>query len=116
MTAALEAFLNDFKASPEDSLAHAIGSVTIDEDDISDDDYDFMEEDHEARERGRQQRKAHREPYPKYKEIMQELADRKIDEVMIDLDDLSNVRICVDANAARDGTGGGPWKPAPEQS
>lgn len=65
--------------------------MTINEDDISDDDYDFMDEDDQAQARRQQQKAAKRGPQPKYQIMMQELADRKIDEVMIDLDDLSDV-------------------------
>lgn len=36
-------------------------------------------------------RQARSPPGPKYKVMMQKLADRKIDEVLIDLDDLASV-------------------------
>lgn len=85
MTAALESFLQEFKASPEQTISHALGNITIDEDDFSDD--EIMEDD-ENRETRRQAKSA---PGPKYKVMMQQLADRKIDEVMIDLDDLASV-------------------------
>ncbi|GKT48083.1 DNA replication licensing factor MCM7 [Colletotrichum spaethianum] len=81
---ALESFLQDFKASPEQTISHALGNITIDEDDFSDD--ELMEDD-ETRETRRQAKSA---PGPKYKVMMQQLADRKIDEVMIDLDDLAS--------------------------
>ena len=90
--AAFEAFLKDFKTTPEEALTHAIGNVTIGEDDLSDDDYDFMDEDEEARARRQQEKAAKRGPQPKYQIMLQELADRNIDEVMIDLDDLASVR------------------------
>lgn len=89
-TGAFEAFLDTFKTSPEESLTQAIGDVTIGEDDLSDDEYDMVEDD-EARETRRKQKEASRGPQLKYKLMLQELADRKVDEVMIDLDDLSNV-------------------------
>ncbi|EFQ35272.1 MCM2/3/5 family protein [Colletotrichum graminicola] len=82
--AALESFLQEFKASPEQTISHALGNITIDEDDFSDD--DLMEDD-ETRETRRQ---AKSPPGPKYKVMLQQLADRKIDEVMIDLDDLAS--------------------------
>ncbi|KAK1600744.1 DNA replication licensing factor MCM7 [Colletotrichum navitas] len=82
--AALESFLQEFKASPEQTISHALGNITIDEDDFSDD--DLMEDD-ETRETRRQ---AKSPPGLKYKFMLQQLADRKIDEVMIDLDDLAS--------------------------
>ncbi|KXH44760.1 MCM2/3/5 family protein [Colletotrichum nymphaeae SA-01] len=81
---ALESFLTDFKASPEQTISHALGNITIDEDDFSDD--EVMEDD-ETRGTRRQARSP---PGPKYKVMMQKLADRKIDEVLIDLDDLAS--------------------------
>ncbi|KAL0938700.1 DNA replication licensing factor MCM7 [Colletotrichum truncatum] len=82
---ALESFLQEFKASPEQTIAHALGNITIDENDFSDD--DLMDDD-ETRETRRQTKSA---PGPKYKVMLQQLADRKIDEVLIDLDDLAAV-------------------------
>ncbi|OLN87941.1 DNA replication licensing factor mcm7 [Colletotrichum chlorophyti] len=80
---ALESFLQEFKATPEQTITHALGNITIDEDDFDD---DLMEDD-DTRETRRQARAP---PVPKYKAILQQLADRKIDEVIIDLDDLAN--------------------------
>lgn len=66
-----------------------MGNITIDEDDLSDEDYDFMDDDNEqAREERRKQREERRTPQPKYKLMLQQLADRTIDEMTIDLDDL----------------------------
>ncbi|EGY22800.1 DNA replication licensing factor mcm7 [Verticillium dahliae VdLs.17] len=84
--AAFESFLKDFKATPEQTITHALGNVTINEDDFDEDD-DVMEDDEVAEERRRRQKEA-RTPQPKYQIILQELADRKINEVMLDLDDL----------------------------
>ncbi|KAF9879736.1 putative MCM2/3/5 family protein [Colletotrichum karsti] len=80
---AFESFLSEFKASPEQTIAHALGNITIDENDFSDD--ELMEDD-DTRQTRRQAKSA---PGPKYKEMLQELADRKTNEVMIDLDDLA---------------------------
>lgn len=65
-----------------------MGNVTIDEDDLSDE-YDFMDEDDESGERRRRDKEQRRSPHHKYKEIMQKLADRAKDEIVIDLDDLA---------------------------
>ena len=67
-----------------------MGDVTIDEDDLSDE-YDFMDEDDEAGERRRQDKERRRSPQYKYKDVLQQLADRTIDEIIVDLDDLATV-------------------------
>ncbi|KAI1118969.1 DNA replication licensing factor mcm7 [Nemania sp. NC0429] len=85
--AAFEDFLEKFKASPEQTLTHAIGQINIDEDDLSDE-YDFMDQDDEAHEQRRRQKTASKQPKHKYAEMMQKLADRSIDEVLVELDDL----------------------------
>ncbi|KAI1759048.1 DNA replication licensing factor mcm7 [Hypoxylon sp. FL1150] len=86
--AAFESFLEGFKTSPTQSITHAIGQINIDEDDLSDE-YDFMDEDDEAHEQRRRQKAAAKSPKHKYADVMQKLADRTIDEVLIDLDDLA---------------------------
>ncbi|KAL7629108.1 DNA replication licensing factor MCM7 [Parahypoxylon ruwenzoriense] len=87
--AAFENFLEKFKTSPEQILTHAIGQINIDEDDLSDE-YDFMDEDDEAHEQRRREKAAARLPKHKYADIMQKLADRTIDEVLIELDDVAS--------------------------
>ncbi|KAH6619526.1 MCM2/3/5 family-domain-containing protein [Chaetomium sp. MPI-SDFR-AT-0129] len=87
---AFENFLSDFKTSAQDTITHALGSINIDEDDLSDE-YDFMDEDDNAQ---RQQQRRHQRPEKqaprhKYRDMLQQLADRKISEVVVDLDDLS---------------------------
>ncbi|KAK4659032.1 Mini-chromosome maintenance protein 7 [Podospora pseudocomata] len=85
---AFEHFLTDFKTSPQETITTALGNITINEDDLSDD-YDFMDEDDEAgQQRRRQQRRGTKEPVHKYKLMLQELADRKTNEVAIELDDI----------------------------
>lgn len=68
-----------------------MGDITIDEDDLSDE-YDFMDDEETAVNRRRQDKKRQREPEHKYRETLQMLADRTVDEITIDLDDLSTVR------------------------
>ena len=92
MADAFEIFLKDFKTSPEQTLANAMGEISIEEDDLSDE-YDFMDEDEGAAERRRQEKERHRTPQYKYKDMMQQLANREIDEIRIDLDDLETVSI-----------------------
>lgn len=64
--------------------------MDIAEDDL-DDEYDFMDDDEDEEERRRQERVDRKKPYHKYKELMQQLANRKTDEVLIDLDDVVQV-------------------------
>ncbi|KAI1639522.1 DNA replication licensing factor mcm7 [Biscogniauxia mediterranea] len=87
--AAFEDFLQNFKTSPEQTLTHAIGQINIDEDDLSDE-YDFMDEDDNARERRRREKASSKLPKHKYADIMQKLADRSIDEVLIEMDDIAS--------------------------
>ncbi|KAI1384927.1 DNA replication licensing factor MCM7 [Hypoxylon trugodes] len=86
--AAFQNFLEKFKTSPEQTLTHAIGQINIDEDDLSDE-YDFMDQDDEEHERRRREKAAAKSPKHKYADILQKLADRSIDEVLIELDDLA---------------------------
>ncbi|KAG5999208.1 Mcm2-7 hexameric complex component [Claviceps pusilla] len=83
-----EEFLKDFKTSPEHTIATALGDITIDEDELSDA-YDAMDEDAESIGRRRQERQRQKEPQHKYMDLLQKLADRLIDEIIIDLDDLA---------------------------
>ncbi len=53
-----------------------------------------MDEDEDAQQRRIRERARRRLPQHKYKNIMQQVADRKLDEVQIDLDDLASVRSC----------------------
>lgn len=68
-------------------MTHAIGQINIDEDDLSDE-YDFMDDDDDAHERRRRDKAASKQPTHKYIDMMQKLADRSIDEVLVELDDL----------------------------
>jgi DNA replication licensing factor MCM7 len=89
--AAFESFLQNHKTSPQETITHAIGNISIGEDDL-DDDYDFMDEDDQQAVSRR--KAAQRQPRFKYKDMMQQLADRKLDEVLIELDDLVTVSTC----------------------
>jgi DNA replication licensing factor MCM7 len=91
--------LKGFKTSPEHTIATAMGNITIDEDDLSDE-YDFMDEDDETGERRRQQKEQQRSPQYKYKQLLQELANRSIDEITIDLDEVAAV--CLPILGAKD--------------
>jgi DNA replication licensing factor MCM7 len=85
---AFQEFLTGFKTSPEQTITTALGNITIGEDDL-DDEYDLMEED--GQDANRQQAKERRAPQYKYKNMLQQLSDRTIDEATIDLDDLATV-------------------------
>ncbi|KAM7205475.1 DNA replication licensing factor mcm7 [Naviculisporaceae sp. PSN 640] len=85
---AFEDFLNEFKTSPEQAITDGLGNIDIGEDDL-DDEYDMMDEDDDAQARRRQERERRRKPTHKYKDLLQDLADRKVNEVVIDLDDLA---------------------------
>ena len=89
---AFEVFLKDFKTSPEQTITTALGNITIAEDDL-DDEYDFMDEDEneEAADRRREERERKRVPQHKYQDMMQQLADRTLDEVTVELEDLALV-------------------------
>lgn len=50
-----------------------------------------MDEDDEAAQRRQQEKARQKGPRHKYRDLLQELADRKVDEVVIDLDDLASV-------------------------
>lgn len=67
-----------------------MGDITIDEDELSDA-YDAMDEDAESVGRRRQERQRQKEPQHKYMDLLQKLANRLIDEIIIDLDDLATV-------------------------
>lgn len=95
--AGFENFLQEFKTSPEQAITQGLGNIAIGDDDLSDD-YDFMDEDDEAAQRRQQERARQKGPRYKYKEMLRELADRKIDEVVIELDDLAAV-ICPRSSA-----------------
>jgi hypothetical protein len=90
---AFESFLEDFKSSPEQAIAYSLENIDLDNDDLSDE-YDFLEDDEEHARQRRRDKARSRVPERKYKVMLQKLADRQIDEVVIDLDDMATVRRC----------------------
>ncbi|CAF9915392.1 MAG: Mcm2-7 hexameric complex component [Gomphillus americanus] len=92
---AFEEFLSDFKESAstsEAAAAEALGGLNLDE---NEDDYDFMEdapEQNEQRTRNTQKTS----PRKKYMEILQNIADRKSQEICIELDDLATFERSID--------------------
>ena len=88
--AAYEDFLSSFKMSAsatEASARSALEGLNFEEDDLSDE-YDFMDD------AAGQNRGASRQgdPKKKYMEILQKVADRELNEICIELDDLDAVR------------------------
>ncbi|KAF5661143.1 hybothetical protein [Fusarium heterosporum] len=83
---AFQEFLTGFKTSPEQTITTALGNITIGEGDFDEED-DLMDED--GQENRRQQAKERRTPQYKYKNMLQQLSDRTVDEATIDLDDLA---------------------------
>jgi hypothetical protein len=92
--------------------------MNIDDDDISDE-YDFAESDEEAQEARRAARKVAALPRNKYVDVLQEVANRQVDEITIDLDELSEVRMKLMAlkkkliygHLVRENTAAGRYKP-----
>nr|AHL18125.1 DNA replication licensing factor [Mycothermus thermophilus]AHL18127.1 DNA replication licensing factor [Mycothermus thermophilus] len=84
---AFQNFLSEFKTTTQDALTAAIGNINIQ--DFSDDE-DLMDEDGANAPR-QSQRAAKQQAAPRYKyrEMLQQLADRKLSQVVIDLDDLA---------------------------
>ncbi|KIH90858.1 minichromosome maintenance protein 7 (cell division control protein 47) [Sporothrix brasiliensis 5110] len=86
--AAFKDFLTNYKTTPEHAITHALGNINIDDDDLSDE-YEFVDETDEAAERRAREKAARRKPTHKYRDLLQKLADRQVDEVTVDLDDVS---------------------------
>ena len=92
LKAAFEDFLTNYKSTAIDSdqlAADALQDLNIDEDGLSDE-YDFMDDlgnGKESRTRGQ-----FPAPKKKYMDMLQKVVDRRINEVVIELDDLDNVR------------------------
>ena len=90
--AALEEFLTTFKtssAASEAAATHALEGLNI-EDGLSDE-YDFMEDADEAAEGPARVRR--KDTKKKYMDVLQKVANRELDEIQIDLDDLDTVGI-----------------------
>ncbi|KAL8865529.1 MAG: hypothetical protein Q9198_009281 [Flavoplaca austrocitrina] len=91
--AAFEDFLASYKsvATELEIPSNALQGLNIDgDDDNTSDEYDFMDD--VAGQKEKQQADGHpKPPRKKYIEQLQEVADRKRNEIMIELDDLNNV-------------------------
>ena len=84
--------MTGFKATVTDLdlPANALRDLNIDGDSTSDE-YDFMD-DVEGPKDSAQRRNGFREPRRKYMDLLQDVADRKTNEILIELDDIDNVR------------------------
>ena len=87
MTDAFEDFLRTFKSTTSADTADALGDLNLGEDDLEDD-YDFMEE--TGGEQAQNNQRANKSKI-KYMNMMQEVADRTISHLTIELDDLDMV-------------------------
>lgn len=92
---AFQDFLENFKSSQsksEEAAADAIDDLNLDEDRTSDE-YDFMDD--VAEDTGSRSRRAGRSrpSKRKYISMLQEVADRERSSVLIELDDLEEVRL-----------------------
>lgn len=89
---AFKDFLSHFKAfetSTEDLTAEAMRELHLDGDGTSDE-YDFMDDAQD----GAQQttsRRTKREPVKKYMKLLQKIADREENHILVELDDLDTV-------------------------
>ena len=82
--AAFEDFLSTFKTTETSQDVEAPLAIA---DDATSDEYDFMDDVTDANGNARQ-RNGNKEPVSKYRDQIQEIADRKRDHIYIDLDDL----------------------------
>lgn len=92
-SAAFEDFLQHFKTSSVPREAAGAFDVDVDGDDISDE-YDFAESDEEMGQARRVAERQARAPKLKYFELLQEVANRTTEEIIIELDDLALVSLC----------------------
>lgn len=90
--AAFEDFLSSYKATgtSEQLAGDALGDLNIEEDGLSDE-YDFMD-DATNGEKQRQRSGRSAAPRHKYMDQLQKVADRELNQITIELDDLDNVR------------------------
>lgn len=87
-TAAFEDFLRSFKSSSTEA-ADALDDLNLDENG-ADNEYDFMDESRD--DDGAQTNRAQRRSKIKYMNILQDVADRTVNNIVIELDDLDQVR------------------------
>jgi hypothetical protein len=88
-------FLTTFKSSAsasEASATTALQGLHIEDEDLSDE-YDFMDDVDHGNGPRRRPTRANKEPKLKYKNLLQEIANREKSEITIELDDLEVVRI-----------------------
>ncbi|KAI9752925.1 MAG: Mcm2-7 hexameric complex component [Chaenotheca gracillima] len=99
--AAFEEFLQYFKSSSSENAAtSALRDLNIDDDGLSDE-YDFVDDVADGDGAGRRARPTRgRDPKTKYMDVLQDVADRKSAEVVIDLDDLDSFEKSQDDNGA----------------
>ena len=88
--AAFEEFLVNYKSAQTD-LDLAVEDLNIDGDGTSDE-YDFMDDVTGGKD-ARRPNGQYKEPRKKYMDMLQKVADRALDEVTIELDDLDNVSL-----------------------
>ncbi|KAI9808306.1 MAG: Mcm2-7 hexameric complex component [Sarcosagium campestre] len=87
---AFEDFLRNFKASSsasEGSAADALQGLNIDDDEGLSDEYDFMDDANDGN-ASQARRRSNKEPKAKYLHLLQDIADRIVSEITIELDDL----------------------------
>lgn len=89
-TAAFEDFLRNFKSSSTEA-EDALDDLHLDGDGTSDE-YDFMDD---AEDNGAARTRRNQKSKAKYMNMLQDVADRTISQVTIELDDLKEVRIQV---------------------
>jgi DNA replication licensing factor MCM7 len=90
-------FLENFKPSQsksEEAAADAIHDLNLDEDRTSDE-YDFMDDVAEGDGSGSTRAGTSRSTKRKYMSILQEVADRERSSILIELDDLEEVRMVI---------------------
>lgn len=84
-------FLQTFKTSEstnESAATEAIDNLRLEEDDFSDE--ELMDDGND----GSNERRRRAEPRLKYADLLQKIADREIDHIVIELDDLDSVSYC----------------------
>ena len=94
-TGAFEDFLSSYKSTVSEldpAATNALEHLHLEEDGLSDE-YDFME-DVEHGKASRRKPGQYPDPKKKYIDMLQKVADRKLSEVTIELDDLDNVSHC----------------------
>ena len=86
---AFEDFLTTYESTTPDQTTNALENLNIEEEDFSD---EYVMVDDERDSQGVRRRPGQPGPSKKkYMEMLQQVADRQISEVMIELDDLDNV-------------------------